>query len=238
MTHWKNLSILPFIYLTGIRKKLYITLWVSLRLLQNRNKEVRCGKPGVVHWDVNLRRDESFSLRSQSAQVSYKWWFLQHHLMLWASVHISSSWTFFIYILHYEAKDLQWTVDTQFTSPNLPFNSVFISNLMRKSLHSSIEIYLAKINSHISVTLYIVSYESLVQMEADVFLAKIQLICLSTDKDYIETDYLKFRIVKHLPWRSSQTMGNCELQTIVFQMKFKLSPTYLTLLHHCKGFYK
>ena len=205
LTHWKNPSILAFIYLTGIRKKLYITLWVSLRLLQNRNKEVRCGKPGVVHWDVNLRRGESFSLRFQPAKVSYKRWFLQHHLLLWASVHTSSSWPFFIYILHYEAKDLQWTVDTQFTSPNLPSNSVFISNLMRKSLHSSTEIYLAKINSHLSVTLYIMSYERLVQMEAEVFLPKMQLICLSTDRDYIETDtisYLKFRIVKLLKIKS------------------------------------
>ena len=78
-------------------------------------------------------------------------------------------------------------------------------------------------------------------MEAEVFLPKIQLICLSTDKDYIETDaisYLKFRIVKHLPWRSSQTVGKCELQTVVFQMRCKLSPTCLTLLHHLKGFYK
>ena len=195
----------------------------------------------MVHWDVNLRKNESFLLRSQPAQVSYKWWFLQHHLMLWASVHISSFWPFFIYILHYEAKDLQWTLDTQFTSLNLPSNSVFISKLMRKSLLSPTEIYLAKINSHLSVTLYIMSYERLVQMEAEVFLPKIQLICLSTDKDYIESDaisYLKFRIVKHPPWRSSQTMGKCELQTIVFQMRCKLSPTCLTLLHHWKGFYK
>lgn len=66
---------------------------------------------------------------------------------------------------------------------------------MKESLHSSTEIYLAKINSHLSVTLYIMSYERLVQMEAEVFLPKMQLICLSTDKDYIETDtisYLKF----------------------------------------------
>ena len=54
--HTVHPSILPFIYFTGIMKKLYITLWVSLRCLQNGNKAVRHGKPGVVPWDVTSKK--------------------------------------------------------------------------------------------------------------------------------------------------------------------------------------
>ena len=64
---------------------------------------------------LHLRRDGSFSLRSQPAQVFYKWWFLQHHLLLWASVHISSYCPLEVYSSHC-TKILQRILDTQLTS--------------------------------------------------------------------------------------------------------------------------
>ena len=75
---------------------------------------------------LHLRRDGSFSLRSQPAQVFYKWWFLQHHLLLWASVHISSYCPLDVYS-SLCTKILQRILDTQLT-PALWLNLHPLSN--------------------------------------------------------------------------------------------------------------
>ena len=59
-------------------KKLYITLWVSLRCLQNGNKAVRHGKPGVVYHDnfnyVSDNEIKSILLQHQSFRPNPMLW--------------------------------------------------------------------------------------------------------------------------------------------------------------------
>ena len=75
---------------------------------------------------LHLRRDGSFSLRFQPAQVFYKWWFLQRHLLLWAFVHISSYCPLDVYS-SLCTKILQRILDTQLT-PALWLNLHPLSN--------------------------------------------------------------------------------------------------------------